>query len=92
MRRYIRSGGKYKLLGTIALFPPMIGAFVAAHWTPAWSSWSYYLTVMPMTFGYSVFLCCQLGELNQSILRHSHSWPVALVSGVDSKAMVSSSY
>ena len=63
MRRYIRSGGKYKLLGTIALFPPMIGAFVAAHWTPAWSSWSYYLTVMPMTFGYSVFLCCQLGGL-----------------------------
>jgi len=59
--RYIRSGGHYKLLGTLALFAPMIGAFVASFWTPNWTTWSYYATVMPMTFGYSVFLCCQLG-------------------------------
>jgi hypothetical protein len=59
--RYIRNGGKYKLLGTLALLAPMAGAFVASFWTPNWSTWSYYATVMPMTFGYSVFLCCQLG-------------------------------
>jgi hypothetical protein len=62
--RYIRNGNPYKILGTIALLAPMIGAFVASLWTPNWSTWSYYATVLPMTFGYSVFLCCQLGMLH----------------------------
>ena len=61
-------------MGVLALLPPILGAFAASSWTPAWSTLAYYATCMPPIFGYSVFLCVQL---------------VALVGAVDSQAMVS---
>ncbi|OCF71477.1 multidrug resistance protein fnx1 [Kwoniella mangroviensis CBS 8886] len=70
--QYIRSGHSWKYLGPIALFPPIIGAIVAAMWNPTWTWWSYYATVLPCVLGYSTFLCVQL---------------VALISSVDSKIM-----
>lgn len=50
--------------------------------------------MLPMTFGYSIFLCCQLGECPSSEIRDCERpadsvVSVALVSGVDSKVMVS---
>ncbi|WWC69120.1 uncharacterized protein I206_103056 [Kwoniella pini CBS 10737] len=70
--QYIRSGHSWKYLGPIALFLPIIGAFVAAYWDPSWTWWSYYATVLPCVLGYSTFLCVQL---------------VAMISSVDSKIM-----
>jgi hypothetical protein len=60
----------------------MTGAFVASLWTPNWSTWSYYATVMPMTFGYSVFLCCQLGLSIQliDVPGADKQWRLSLVS------------
>ncbi|WRT67494.1 uncharacterized protein IL334_004466 [Kwoniella shivajii] len=70
--QYIRSGHSWKYLGPISLFPPIIGAIVAAMWEPTWPWWSYYATVLPCVLGYSTFLCVGL---------------VALISSVDSKIM-----
>ena len=74
MYRHIRRGGAYRIVGMLFLLPPILGAFAASTWTPAWSIVAYYATCMPPIFGYSVFLCVQL---------------VALVGAVDSQAMVS---
>ncbi|ORY30040.1 multidrug resistance protein fnx1 [Naematelia encephala] len=70
--QHIRSGGAYRVLGICSMVPAVVSSLVAALWTPQWPTWAYYLTFLPSSLGYSVFLCCQL---------------IALISGVDSKAM-----
>ncbi|WVF71816.1 hypothetical protein IAT40_006624 [Kwoniella sp. CBS 6097] len=70
--QYIRSGHSWRWLGPVSLVPPIIGGVVAAFWTPGWTWWSYYATVLPCVLGYSTFLCVQL---------------VALISSIDSQMM-----
>lgn len=59
---HIRKGGRYRILGIVALIPAIAASFIAVKWTPSWPWWGYYLTFFPATLGYSVFLCCQLSE------------------------------
>jgi hypothetical protein len=61
-RRHIRGGGRYRVLGIASLFPAVAASLLAIAWTPQWPWWGYYLTLFPASLGYSVFLCCQLGQ------------------------------
>ena len=70
---YIRSGGGYKTVGIISLFPTIVCPIIAAQWKPSWSWWTYWVTVLPNSLAYSFFLCTNL---------------LALVGAVDSRVMV----
>lgn len=88
--RHIRRGGKYRIVGLWSLIPAVVTSLVAAAWKPTWSWWAYYLTYLPASLGYSIFLCCQLGEPPHSLsdLKTDVRIIVALISAVDSRSMV----
>lgn len=77
----------------------MFASFIAIAWTSQWPWWAYYLSFFPATFGYSIFLCVQLGKSNPTLtivaihplLCIPHigicSRSVALISAVDSRSM-----
>lgn len=58
----IRKTAKYSALSWIGLAMPIAGIWAASRWNRETEEWVFYLEVFPAGLGYSIFLCCSLGE------------------------------
>lgn len=63
MARYIRSTGRYRLIGVIGLAIAILSIFRASMWNKRTPRWEYWVDVFPAGLGYSMYLCCALGML-----------------------------